>query len=108
MIEASLALLFGLLIGSFLNVCIHRWPRGRSVVKPRSHCVRCRKPIAWYDNIPLLSYAILGGACRNCGKHISIRYPTVELLTGLAFGYFGVDARGRPWPRSRCACLRRC
>ena len=55
-IEALIALVFGLLIGSFLNVCIHRWPRNRSVVKPRSHCVRCRKPIAWYDNIPLLSY----------------------------------------------------
>jgi len=55
--EAILAFLFGLLAGSFLNVCIHRWPRGRSVVKPRSHCVRCRQTIAWYDNIPLVSYA---------------------------------------------------
>ena len=60
-IEAILALVFGLLIGSFLNVCIHRWPRNRSVVKPRSHCVRCRKIIAWYDNIPLVSYLVLGG-----------------------------------------------
>ena len=88
MIEAFLALLFGLLIGSFLNVCIHRWPRGRSVVRPRSHCVRCRKTISWYDNIPLLSYALLGGRCRYCRRRISLRYPAVELLTGLLFFFF--------------------
>jgi leader peptidase (prepilin peptidase) / N-methyltransferase len=86
--DAILALVFGLLIGSFLNVCIHRWPRGRSVVKPRSHCVRCRKPIAWYDNIPVVSYLLLRGRCRYCGRHISVRYPTVELLTGLVFFWF--------------------
>ncbi|HYW47283.1 MAG TPA: prepilin peptidase [Bryobacteraceae bacterium] len=85
MIEAIIALLAGLIIGSFLNVCIHRWPRGRSVVKPRSHCVRCRKPIAWYDNIPLVSYALLGGRCRHCRRRISLRYPVVELITGLLF-----------------------
>jgi leader peptidase (prepilin peptidase)/N-methyltransferase len=88
LIEAILALLFGLVIGSFLNVCIHRWPRGRSVIKPRSHCVRCRKPIAWYDNIPVVSYLLLRGRCRHCGKHISIRYPVVEVLTGLLFFFF--------------------
>jgi leader peptidase (prepilin peptidase) / N-methyltransferase len=80
-----LAFLFGLLIGSFLNVCIHRWPRNRSVIRPRSHCVRCRNTIAFYDNIPLVSYAILGGKCRHCGRRISLRYPAVELLTGLLF-----------------------
>jgi leader peptidase (prepilin peptidase)/N-methyltransferase len=88
LIEAILALLFGLLIGSFLNVCIHRWPRGRSVVRPRSHCVRCRKTIAWHDNIPVFSYLALGGRCRHCGKKISARYPTVELLTGLLWFFF--------------------
>ncbi len=87
MIEAIVALLFGLLVGSFLNVCIHRWPRGRSVVRPRSHCVRCRKIIAWHDNIPVLSYALLRGRCRHCGKRISPRYPLVELLTGLLWFY---------------------
>jgi leader peptidase (prepilin peptidase)/N-methyltransferase len=86
-IEAFIALMFGLLIGSFLNVCIHRWPRNRSVVKPRSHCVRCRKPIAWYDNVPLLSYLVLGGRCRNCRARISWRYPLVEFLTAILFFY---------------------
>src|SRR5215472_9224442 len=86
--EAALAFIFGLLIGSFLNVCIHRWPRGRSVVRPRSHCVRCRKMIPWYDNIPLLSYAILGGKCRYCKCRVSLRYPAVELLTGCLFFFF--------------------
>jgi leader peptidase (prepilin peptidase) / N-methyltransferase len=84
---AGFAFLFGLLIGSFLNVCIHRWTRGRSVVRPRSHCVRCRKPIAWYDNVPVLSYIVLGGKCRYCKRHISIRYPLVELGTALLFFY---------------------
>ena len=88
MIESVIALVFGLLIGSFLNVCIHRWPRNRSVVKPRSHCVRCRKLIAWYDNIPLLSYLLLRGKCRHCGAKISWRYPLVEFLTALLFFYF--------------------
>ncbi len=91
--EAILALVFGLLIGSFLNVCIHRWPRGRSVVKPRSHCVRCRKTIAWYDNIPVLSYILLRGRCRYCHRHISLRYPTVELLTALLWFWFVLNFR---------------
>jgi leader peptidase (prepilin peptidase) / N-methyltransferase len=86
--EAPLAFIFGLLIGSFLNVCIHRWTRNRSVIKPRSHCVRCRKTIAWYDNIPLVSYIALKGRCRHCNARISLRYPVVELATGMLFFYF--------------------
>jgi leader peptidase (prepilin peptidase)/N-methyltransferase len=88
MMEASLALLFGLLIGSFLNVCIYRWPRDLSVVKPRSHCPACEKTIAWYDNIPVVSYLVLGARCRYCRARISWRYPVVELATGLLFFYW--------------------
>ncbi len=101
-LDAVLALLFGLLIGSFLNVCIHRWPRGRSVVRPRSHCVRCRKTIAWYDNIPVLSYVLLRGRCRHCGRHISLRYPAVELLTGLVFLYFVFTLGATPAAAKMC------
>jgi leader peptidase (prepilin peptidase) / N-methyltransferase len=86
--DAILALLFGLLIGSFLNVCIYRWPRDLSVVRPRSYCPQCEKPIGWRDNIPLVSYALLRGRCRHCGARIPARYPAVELLTGLLFFYF--------------------
>jgi leader peptidase (prepilin peptidase) / N-methyltransferase len=93
MMEAILALVFGLLIGSFLNVCIYRWPRDLSVVKPRSHCTACEKPIAWYDNIPVVSFVVLGGRCRYCRARISWRYPVVELVTGLQFFYW-VYARG--------------
>jgi leader peptidase (prepilin peptidase)/N-methyltransferase len=90
--------LFGLLIGSFLNVCIYRWPRDLSVVKPRSHCIACDRQIAWYDNVPVLSYAVLRGRCRHCAAPIHWRYPLVELLTALSFAGFvaqyGVTAEG--------------
>ena len=98
MIEALLAGVFGLLIGSFLNVCIYRLPRDLSVVRPRSHCPECEKTIAWYDNIPLVSFALLQGRCRHCGVNIPWRYPLVELLTGvcffLAFHGYGSGAAG--------------
>jgi leader peptidase (prepilin peptidase)/N-methyltransferase len=79
------ALLFGMVIGSFLNVVIHRLPLGESVVHPPSHCPGCDNPIAPYDNVPVLSYLVLRGRCRHCKTHISLRYPAVELLTGLVF-----------------------
>ena len=73
----------GLCIGSFLNVCISRMPSDLSVISPRSRCPRCEALIAAYDNIPLLSYVLLGGRCRTCRTPISSRYPVVELLTGI-------------------------
>lgn len=75
----------GLMIGSFLNVCIYRIPKGESVNFPPSHCTNCNTRIKWYDLIPILSYIFLGGKCRNCKQKISIRYPLIELITGAVF-----------------------
>jgi leader peptidase (prepilin peptidase)/N-methyltransferase len=72
----------GAMIGSFLNVCIVRLPEERSIVRPPSHCPNCGHEIAWYDNVPVLSYVLLRGRCRACATRISPLYPTVELLTG--------------------------
>src|SRR5271167_3241989 len=77
--------LFGIVIGSFLNVCISRIPEGLSVVSPASRCPRCEQPIRPYDNIPMLSWLLLGGKCRNCHLPISPMYPIVELFTGVLF-----------------------
>jgi len=89
--------LFGLVIGSFLNVCIHRLPKNRSVISPPSHCPNCKTNIRWHDNIPVLSYILLGGKCRFCKSPISPRYPLVEILTAviitLFFAVFGISAR---------------
>ena len=76
-------LLFGLTIGSFLNVVIWRLPRGESLAFPGSHCPKCETPIHWYDNIPVLSYLLLGGKCRACGAPIAIRYPLIEAASGV-------------------------
>jgi len=81
----AMATLFGLAIGSFLNVCIARVPHGESVVSPRSKCPGCGTSIRWYQNIPLVSYLFLRGKCAGCGMAISLRYPLVELLTGSLF-----------------------
>ena len=75
----------GLIIGSFLNVCLHRIPEGISIVWPPSKCVYCSKRIVWYDNIPVLSYLFLRGKCRHCQRKISAQYPIVEFLTGIVF-----------------------
>ena len=93
---AIAVLLFGLglVVGSFLNVCIYRLPREQSVVWPASRCTTCNRPLSWYENIPVLSWALLHGRCRTCRSRISTRYPIVELTTGVLFlvGYvaFGV------------------
>ncbi|HBY64150.1 MAG TPA: prepilin peptidase [Solibacterales bacterium] len=86
MLEAILAVVAGLLIGSFLNVCVYRLPRDLSVVTPkRSYCPRCEEVIAWYDNVPLLSWILLRGRCRHCGQGIPARYLLVEAATGALF-----------------------
>jgi leader peptidase (prepilin peptidase)/N-methyltransferase len=83
----------GLVVGSFLNVVIYRLPRGESIVRPRSFCRSCSRSIRWYENIPILSYALLRGRCRACGSPISPRYPVIELFGGLlaivVFWHFG-------------------
>jgi leader peptidase (prepilin peptidase)/N-methyltransferase len=78
-----LAFIFGAVVGSFLNVCIFRLPENNSIVKPSSRCVHCHNPVRFYDNIPLLSFFILRGKCRDCGGKISWRYPLVELITAI-------------------------
>jgi leader peptidase (prepilin peptidase) / N-methyltransferase len=84
-IEIFLVFVLGLIVGSFSNVCIYRIPRNESVIYPASHCPKCRNKIKPIDNIPLLSYILLKGRCRNCGSKISIQYPLVEFLTGLIY-----------------------
>ncbi len=81
------AFVLGAVTGSFLNVCIHRLPRGFLLHKPPSHCPFCNEPIRWYDNVPIVSYLALGRRCRFCGIRISPRYALVEGLTGLLFAY---------------------
>ena len=94
----TFAILFGLVVGSFCNVCIHRLPKEESVITPRSRCPACRTPIRPLDNVPLLSFLWLRGRCRTCGAAISWRYPLVEALTGALFGAallaFGPTLRG--------------
>jgi leader peptidase (prepilin peptidase)/N-methyltransferase len=93
---AILAGLYGLIIGSFLNVCIGRLPNDESISAPRSYCPRCGTRIAAFDNIPLLSYLLLRGRCRYCHTRISIRYPIVEGATALSF-FYAVYAHGPTW-----------
>lgn len=99
--QAAILLAFplGAAVGSFLNVVVHRLPRGESVVRPRSRCPSCETPIAPLDNVPVVSYLLLGGRCRSCGAAISLRYPLVELTTAVLFSGL-VAAR---WPDPRLA-----
>ena len=113
------AFLLGLLLGSFLNVCISRLPEHRSISKPRSHCPQCLATIRWYDNVPLLSWLLLAAECRSCKGRIPWRYPAVELAVGLlfalcgrllVFGYIAYAQFGQPfdtwlWPSTVGAIL---
>ena len=87
-LEALVMFVFGSLVGSFLNVCMLRLPKEESVVFPGSHCTGCLKPIAWFDNIPILSFLILRARCRHCQSRISFQYPLIEALTGVLFVVF--------------------
>ena len=87
--QLAILVLLGLAVGSFLNVCIHRLPRGQSLNLPPSRCPSCDYRLRWFDNIPVLSYVLLGGRCRKCRAGISIRYPVVELITMALFVIHG-------------------
>jgi leader peptidase (prepilin peptidase)/N-methyltransferase len=89
MIFPFILFLFGLVIGSFFNVCVYRIPKNKSLIYPSSHCPWCKNPIKPYDNIPVLSYILLAGKCRYCKKPISIRYPIIEFLTAVLFAAVG-------------------
>ena len=88
-IQLAILVILGLAVGSFLNVCIHRLPRGESLALPPSRCPACEYRLRWFDNIPVVSYALLAGRCRNCRTAISIRYPLVELATMALFVIHG-------------------
>src|SRR5690242_18240437 len=85
MAVAVLLTVFGLAVGSFLNVCIYRLPRRESLNWPASHCTSCDRPLSWYENVPIVSWLLLRGRCRTCGAAISPIYPIVELITGAVF-----------------------
>jgi leader peptidase (prepilin peptidase)/N-methyltransferase len=95
---------YGLLVGSFLNVCISRLPNDESVSTPRSYCPRCGAGIAWYDNIPVVSFLLLAGRCRDCRGRISLRYPLVELLTAVCF-FLALRGGEFDWPAFRLCLL---
>lgn len=97
--DLVVVLVLGLIIGSFLNVCIHRIPRRLSLVRPGSACPSCGHSVRPYDNVPLVSYLVLRGRCRDCGARISTRYPLIELATGLSFVAVST-VYADPWSRA--------
>jgi len=84
-LELLIVTLFGLCIGSFLNVCAYRIPLGKSIVRPGSRCTSCGRMLSWFDNLPVLSWVVLGGRCRTCKQPVSWQYPLVEIVTSLVF-----------------------
>ncbi|MFL6416319.1 MAG: prepilin peptidase [Bryobacteraceae bacterium] len=105
----SFAALFGLAVGSFLNVCIYRVPRDLSVVHPRSFCPSCERPVAWYDNLPLLSYLLLRGRCRSCNASIGASYFLVEIIAAITFVLvvqsYGVSLAAAKWILYECLLI---
>jgi leader peptidase (prepilin peptidase)/N-methyltransferase len=99
----AMAAILGAVIGSFLNVCIYRLPRGKSIVRPPSACPQCGRQLSWSENIPIVSYLVLRGRCRTCQAHISLRYPLVELVTALTFA-----AAWLAYGPTPCSCLGCC
>jgi leader peptidase (prepilin peptidase)/N-methyltransferase len=91
-----LIFIIGLVVGSFLNVCLYRLPRGESIVFPASRCPNCQHQLHFWDLIPVLSYLVLRGRCRYCGQQISWRYPMVEIITALLFGLIAAKFLGQP------------
>jgi leader peptidase (prepilin peptidase) / N-methyltransferase len=95
-LSTAMAAALGAIVGSFLNVCIYRLPRGTSIVWPASACPHCRRALSWYENVPVVSFLALRGACRTCRARIGVQYPIVEALTavmfGLAWWYYGPSA----------------
>lgn len=108
-VVSAIFFVFGLVVGSFLNVCILRIPEDESIITPRSHCPKCGTPIRPYDNIPVLSWLLLRGKCRACGKGISAMYPAIELLTGLlfvaCFEVFGMTIPTFKWMLFSCLMI---
>jgi leader peptidase (prepilin peptidase) / N-methyltransferase len=104
--QIAILAVLGLAVGSFLNVCIHRLPRGQSLNMPPSRCPQCDYRLRWFDNIPVVSYAMLGGRCRKCRARISIRYPIIELVTMALFVLHGAVFGWTPLlvPRLVFAC----
>jgi leader peptidase (prepilin peptidase)/N-methyltransferase len=86
MTQVAVAVLFGLIVGSFLNVCIYRLPRKQSIVWPASRCTSCGRELAWFENVPVFGWLALGGRCRTCRAPVSAMYPIVEAVTGVLFG----------------------
>ncbi len=86
MTPVAVAVLFGLVVGSFLNVCIYRLPRKQSIVWPASRCTSCGRELAWFENVPVFGWLALGGRCRTCRAPVSAMYPIVETVTGVLFG----------------------
>lgn len=107
--DKLIVFVFGAIIGSFLNVCIHRLPKNGSLIFPPSHCPNCQRSILWHDNIPILSYLLLGGRCRFCRARISFRYMTVEVLTAailtLLFAALGVSPKFFAYSLMTCGLI---